>query len=355
MSRRKQNRSSQRGWNAIGAARLGGLEEELGLKGYQFQEPSNLFLNKIGLLGLYLSGCTVVWGVLCTCSAAQNCAGLPVSLSSRLRRSSILLRLPHNIERLARSERIASLNWHLPRGSMLSGAFSGLVTAAITDCMDSVRGLLARRWISIIETSRSTPKKRIGSPHPRNTYSPASNCSFSEPQTRILVVFVYGAASVIAINSIFLIVVASISKNCIETVLLTSPPNLLVCIICILVSWHADRTNERYWHTTTPPATSLTGFIIIYTGFHMSMVWTANTIYCPPEKRAVAAFNNAVGTVCSISGSYLYPNDTRPRFVLVFSVNTGMALMAIAASTVLRFVLVRENRKLENPLKTSDL
>ena len=86
----------------------------------------------------------------------------------------------------------------------------------------------------------------------------------------------------------------------------------------------------------------------IYTGFNMSMVWTANTIYRPAAKRAAAvAFNNAFSTLCSIYGSYLYPDDASPRFVLAFSVNAAMAFMAIVASTVLRFVLKRENRKLE--------
>lgn len=43
----------------------------------------------------------------------------------------------------------------------------------------------------------------------------------------------------------------------------------------------------------------------------------------------------------------MYPNGAEPRFVVAFSVNAAMALMAIMASTVLHFVLKRENRKLE--------
>ncbi|WQF78691.1 Putative MFS transporter superfamily [Colletotrichum destructivum] len=61
--------------NAIGAARLGGLEEDLGLTGSQFQTcvsilfigyilmqvPSNMLLNRIGRPALYLTGCMAVW------------------------------------------------------------------------------------------------------------------------------------------------------------------------------------------------------------------------------------------------------------------------------------------------------
>ncbi len=189
-----------------------------------------------------------------------------------------------------------------------------------------------------------------------------------DPKNWILTVVVYGAASAISINSFFPTVVASFGKDRTTTLLLTSPPYLLACIVCAAVAWNADRVGERYWHTVVPISCSLLGFIIsaaaeglgpryfgamimlpgIYTGFNMAMVWTANTMYRPAAKRAAAvAFVNAVSTLCGIYGSYLYPNNAGPRFVLAFSVNSGMAIMAITASTVLHFYLKRENRKLE--------
>lgn len=189
-----------------------------------------------------------------------------------------------------------------------------------------------------------------------------------DPKNWLLVVIAYGAASAIGINAFFPTVVAGMGRDRITTLLLTSPPYLLACIVCAAVAWNADRTGERYWHTVVPLSCSLAGFVIsaaaeqvaaryfgamimlpgIYTAFNMSMVWTANTIHRPAAKRAAAvAFNNACATVCSIYGSYLYPDDAAPRFVLAFSVNAGMALVAIGASTVLHFYLKRENRRLE--------
>lgn len=68
----------------------------------------------------------------------------------------------------------------------------------------------------------------------------------------------------------------------------------------------------------------------------------------PPAKRAAAvAFNNALSTICSIYGSYLYPNNAAPRFALAFGVNAGMALMAIVAATVLRIILVKKNKVMD--------
>ncbi|KAI1870801.1 uncharacterized protein JN550_004947 [Neoarthrinium moseri] len=406
--------------NAIGSARLGGLEADLKLKANEFQTcvsvlfvgyilmqvPSNMLLNKIGRPGIYLSVCMMVWGVLCACSGAtHNFGGL---LTTRF--------LLGFVEAAFYPGCLAMLSAWYPRkelgvrtglfysGSMLSGAFSGLIAAGITQNMDGVGGLLSWRWLFIIEGSITVVVAMftcfILPDFPANTkwlsdqeralavwrlqidaageddWTSSSDQSMFEgfkmlvrdPKNWILTVVVFGAASAIAINSFFPTVVASFGKDRNTTLLLTSPPYLLACIVCLAVSWNADRTGERFWHTVGPLLCSLAGFIIscaaegigpryfgamimlpgIYTGFNMSMLWTANTIHRPAAKRAAAvAFNNSIGTICSIYGSYLYPNNSAPRFILAFCVNGAMAVLAICASIVLKIVLKRENRKLE--------
>ncbi|OHW89424.1 pantothenate transporter liz1 [Colletotrichum incanum] len=405
--------------NAIGAARLAGLENDLGLTLSQFQTcvsilfvgyilmqvPSNMFLNKIGRPASHLAGCMGAWGVLCACSGATcSFGGLLVT--------RFLLGF---VQAAFYPGCVATLSsWYVRKelgvrtglfytGSMLAGAFSGLIAAAIMSSMDGVQGLLAWRWIFIIEgtltvaiaigahailpdfpanTKWITSQERqlamwrmkVDAAGEEDWKTSTSQSLFdglkmiiTDPINWVLVLIVYGAASSISINNFFPTIVSSLGKDRITTLLLTSPPYLLAAIVCAGVSWSADRTNERYWHTVGPLAFALVGFIIsstsigigsrylgamimlpgIYTGFNMSMVWTANTIYRPTTKRAAAvAFNNAVSTVSSIYGSYLYPNNAAPRFVLAFSVNAGMTFMSIGASTVLHFVLKRENRKL---------
>ncbi|KAL6359235.1 hypothetical protein LRP88_06655 [Fusarium phalaenopsidis] len=392
--------------NAIGAARLGGLEEDLNLGPNEFQVPSNMLLNKIGKPAMYLTGCMVVWGILCACSgAAQNFAGLLVT--------RFLLGF---VEAAFYPGALATLSaWYVRSelgvrtgifycGSLISGAFSGLIAAAIMDNLDGAHGLLAWRWVFIIEGSATVVISAFAffvlPDFPANTkwlteqeralamwrmekdaageedWTEGSKQPLFEgfkllikdPKNWILVVVVYGAASAIAINSFFPTVVKSMGKDRNTTLLLTAPPYLFACIVCALVSWSADRTRERYWHTVIPISCALAGFIIsaatsgigpryfgamimlpgIYTGFNMAMVWTANTIFRPVSKRAAAvAFNNAMATICSIYGSYLYPNNAGPRFVLAFSVNGAMAVVAIIAATVLHFYLKRENKRLE--------
>ncbi|KAI1373445.1 major facilitator superfamily domain-containing protein [Hypoxylon crocopeplum] len=410
--------------NAIASARLGGLEEDLGLKGYEFQTcvailnvgyllmqvPSNLFLNKIGKPALYLTSCMMesqyVWGVICACSGATHSFGGLLACRFFL----------GFVEAAYYPGVLATLSaWYVRKemslrtgifycGSMLSGAFSGLIAAGIVDGMDGSRGLRAWRWLFLIEGATTVviafaaffvlPNFPANTPwlteqerqlamyrlevdaagetdwvsSEREPIVAGFKMIMTDPKNWILAAVVYGAASSISINSFFPTVVASFGRSRVETLLLTAPPYLLACIVCATVSWNADRTNERYWHTVSPLATAMVGLIIacaaegigpryfgamimlpgIYTAFNMSMVWTANTNNRPPAKRAAAvAFNNALSGVSGVYSSYLYPNDASPRFVLAFSVNAGMALMAIIASTVLRFVLKRENRKLE--------
>lgn len=77
--------------NNIAAVRLAGLQTELNLSSVQYQTtvsilfvgyilmqvPSNLLLNKIGLPGVYLPACMVVWGIISGATAGcHNFSGL---------------------------------------------------------------------------------------------------------------------------------------------------------------------------------------------------------------------------------------------------------------------------------------
>lgn len=153
--------------NNIAAARLAGLEEELQLTGTQYltcvsilfvgyilmQIPSNLFLNKIGKPALYLPACMVVWGVISAATAqAQSFGGL---LAIRFFLGFVeaayfpgcLFFLSSWYTRKELGFRTAILF----SGSLLSGAFSGLITAGIAGNLDGKRGLRAWRWLFIIE------------------------------------------------------------------------------------------------------------------------------------------------------------------------------------------------------------
>lgn len=158
--------------NNIAAARLAGLQDPpskggLSLTSTQYltalsilfvgyvlmQIPSNLFLNKIGKPAIYLPTVMIAWGIISAATAgAQSYAGL---LAIRFFLGFVeaayfpgcLFFLSSWYTRKELGFRTALLY----SGSLLSGAFSGLISAGIKSGLDGARGLRAWRWLFIIE------------------------------------------------------------------------------------------------------------------------------------------------------------------------------------------------------------
>lgn len=139
-------------------------------------------------------------------------------------------------------------------------------------------------------------------------------------------------------------------------------------ITTFLNAWHADRTGERYFHITSPLYIAIIAFILaaattstapryiammlmipgIYTGYVVCLGWISNTLPRPAAKRAAAiAAINAVSNTSSIFASYMYPQSAGPRYVIAMSMCCASAAVALIFATILRFVLVNLNRKLD--------
>ena len=153
--------------NNIAAARLAGLESDLSLTGTQYltalsilfvgyilmQIPSNLFLNKVGKPAIYLPSVMVVWGIISGATAGVKSYGELVAVRFLLGFveaayfPGCLFFLSSWYTRKELGFRTAIMF----SGSLLSGAFSGLISAGITHGLDGARGLRAWRWLFIIE------------------------------------------------------------------------------------------------------------------------------------------------------------------------------------------------------------
>lgn len=74
----------------------------------------------------------------------------------------------------------------------------------------------------------------------------------------------------------------------------------------------------------------------------------ANSFPRPLAKRSAAiAIGNMIGNTASIYGSYMYPSSTSPRYIPGGTANTVVCLSVAVLALALRFVHIRENRKLE--------
>lgn len=286
-------------------------------------------------------------------------------------------------------------------GALISGAFSGLISAGVTWGMDGARGYSAWQWLFIIEgvativiafgcffvlpnfprtTSWLTPEERdlavwrlqedIGQDDWLNsadqTFWQGAKLAFTDAKTYILMVLLFCIVASGTVTNFFPTVVKTLKYSDVNTLLLTAPPYVLAVAVTYLNATHADKTGERYLHIVIPMCVAIIAYIIaattmntaaryismmlmvpsVYSAFVVGLAWISNTMPRPPAKRAAAlAFINAVSNCSSIYASYLYFGA--PEFTVAMVVNCTTAVIAVLTATVLRFVLVRLNKKLD--------
>lgn len=410
--------------NNIAAARLAGLQDPqskggLDLTSTQYltalsilfvgyilmQIPSNLFLNKIGKPALYLPTVMIVWGVISAATAgAQSYGGLIairffLGFVEAAYFAGCLFFLSSWYTRKELGFRTALLY----SGALISGAFSGLITAGIKNGLDGARGLRAWRWLFIIEgvitifiafcayfalpnfprtTSWLTEEERqlaiwrldedIGEDDwvdsSQQTFFHGMKLAVLDVKTWILMGLLFGIVASGTVTNLFPTVVATLGYSDVDSLLLTVPPYILAVIVSFCNAWHADKTGERYFHITLPLYFAFIAFIIaaattaigpryfammlmpagVYAGYVVALGWISNTIPRPPAKRAAAlAAINAVSNTSQIYASYMYPESAGPRYIVAMSVNCVTTFVAICMATLLRFVLVGLNKKLD--------
>ncbi|KIX92719.1 uncharacterized protein Z520_11571 [Fonsecaea multimorphosa CBS 102226] len=405
--------------NNIAAARLAGLEDELKLHGTQYQTavsilfvgyllmqiPSNLFLNKLGKPRLYLPTAMVVWGTISAATAAVQSFGGLIAVRFFLGFVEAVY-FPGCLYYLSAWYTRKELGFRtamLYSGSLISGAFSGLIAAGITKNMDGTAGLRAWRWLFIIEGSitilialvsifvlpnfpRTTPwlneqekelavwrlEEDIGEDDwvgsEEQTFWHGFKLAVKDIKMWIMMLMLFCIVASGSVTNFFPTVVQTLGYGDIASLLLTAPPYVLCVITAFFNAWHADRTGERFFHVTVPLYVAVGSFILaaattatapryvammlmvpgVYTGYVVALGWISNTMPRPPAKRAAAlAAINAVSNTSSIYASYMFPKSDGPRYVLAMSVCSATAFVAICAATVLRLILVRLNRKLD--------
>ncbi|KAK9415374.1 putative Major facilitator superfamily (MFS) profile domain-containing protein [Seiridium unicorne] len=407
--------------NNIAAAKLANLEKDLGLPtgsteyqtsvsilfvGYLLMQiPSNLFLNKIGKPAIYLPTCMIVWGTISAATAGvKNFGGLiAVRFFLGFVEAAYFPGCLYFLSCWYTRKELGLRTAMLYSGALISGAFSGLISAGITANMNGARGIAAWRWLFIIEgvatigiafiayfilpnfprtTSWLSEEEKalaiwrleedigeddwIDSQH--QTFWSGAKSAFSDVKTYVLMVLLFCIVASGTVTNFFPTVVATLGYNSVNSLLLTAPPYVLCVITSFANAWHADRTGERYWHIILPLILNMVANIIaatttslaprylsmmlmvpgVYTGYVVALAWISNTLPRPPAKRAAGlAFINAVSNTSSIYASYMYPNSAGPRYIVAMSVNCCTSFVAICAATVLRFMLVRLNKKLD--------
>lgn len=409
----------------IASARLGGLEEELHLSSQQYQTaisilfvgyitmqiPCNIILNRLGRPSVFLSVIMTAWGIVSTCTGAVQSYGglLAIRVILGFVESGFFGCSLYYLSCWYTKKELGLRNSILYSGSLISGAFSGLISAGIIEHMDGTRGLRAWRWCFIIEgaitvgtvplayfilpdnpdnskflteTERdlvmwklrmevgdSDSDKEMLGESGHNSFWYALKLALTDTKVWLLtgcLTFLVAAAGV---TNFFPSVVKTLNYGRIKTLCLTAPPYLIAIFTTFGWSWHSDRTGERFWHIVCPLFIALAAFIIavstlntgaryfamclmptgLYCSYTIIISWISSSVPRPPLKRAIAlSVMNCVCNSTSIWNAYLYPLSNAPRYVIAFSSNCGFIAASICCAVLMRLYLLHLNRKIKN-------
>lgn len=153
--------------NSITTARDSGLVKDLKLEdqeyqtaisilfvGYiTFQIPSNMLMTKLGRPSLYIPTFVALWGIVSGCTAATTGyhSLLAVRICLGFVESAFFPGALALLGYFYKKEEMATRTAILFSGSIISNAFSGLISAGILSGMEGKAGLPAWKWLFILE------------------------------------------------------------------------------------------------------------------------------------------------------------------------------------------------------------
>ncbi|KAI5208169.1 MFS general substrate transporter [Aureobasidium subglaciale] len=402
--------------NNMAAARLKGLQEDLKLSDTQYatclsilyvgyilmQVPSNIIINRITRPSWYIGAAMLLWGLISTLSGVAKGFGGMVAIRFMLGFVEAAF-LPGALLILSKwytRRELTTRNAILFCGNLISNAFSALVGAGVLSNMQGVLGHAAWRWLFWIEgavtmgvaiaaalilpdlptNSRGFTEEELQVAQLRMIEDVGEADEDSKEDgvfdglfmalkdTKIYVFMLTFTAYVVGLsfNAFFPSLTKTLGFSYVPTLLMSAPPWAFACIVSLINAWHADRTQEKFWHIVGPICIGLVGFIInmstlntaaryialflqasSYAGFIVFYSWISSSFPRPPAKRAVAiALVNAFSQLGNIAGSYVWDltdNGYRKSYGIV----TAMFGLTIVGCVVMKMILVNLNKKLE--------
>ncbi|KAI5478410.1 putative nicotinamide mononucleotide permease [Pseudohyphozyma bogoriensis] len=349
--------------NALASARVQGIEADLGMEGTNFN--------------------TAIIRVLLGLTESPYFPGALFLLSSWYTKKELAFRTAF-----------------LYSGSLLSGAFSGFISAGIQHGLDGALGLESWRWLFIIEgaitgvfalatvfilpdypatTKRLSTREKamavyrlekdVGSKDEDDmTLVQSLKLALKDYRTYMLAIIIITKTTAGAVTQFFPTVVNTFGYNKTMTLLLTAPPYLLTTVLSLVISRMSDRKPERCFHLALPLAVGMVGFIIsavttktgpryfslflmlggLFGSYNVCLAWISSCFPRPRAKRAAAyAIINSLGNVAQIWSPYLYPKGDAPKYTTAFVTNSIMTAISILFCFVLRYCLARNNAQMD--------
>ncbi|KAG2062579.1 MFS general substrate transporter, partial [Suillus decipiens] len=298
------------------AARLRGFEEDLDMKGNQFntlisilyvgyvlmQAPSNIFLDRIRRPSVYLSSCMALWGAITLFTGIQLCFRYHAALILRFLLGFVEAAFfPGAVFLLSRWYKRNELGLRtalLTCGSSISNAFSALIASGILASLDGTLGFTAWRWLFFVEgiltiivsvcaiwilpDFPSTPsvwllpdeqvlaKQRMeedaaaGNEDKGKLVKGFSGLSEALMDWKVwwLGVALGFITASLSFGIFFPTLSATMGYSATISLLLCAPPWILGTATSFYVARHSDVTGDRFWHITGPLLVGIIGFMI---------------------------------------------------------------------------------------------
>ncbi|GAA5898681.1 hypothetical protein JCM6882_000895 [Rhodosporidiobolus microsporus] len=402
--------------NALASARVQGIEEDLGMEGTQFntaisllfvgyivgQIPSNMILAR-SRPSVYLSICVFIWGVVCMSTGfVKNYHQLlAVRIVLGFTESPYFPGALFLLSSWYTKKELAFRTAFMYTGSLLSGAFSGFISAGVEAGMDGKLGRPSWSWLFILEgaitafaaicayfvlpdypatTKRLSIRERAmavyrlerdgGSKDDEGDVGPLKSLkmALSDYRLYLLAIIIITKTTAGAVTQFFPTVVQTFGYSKVITLCLTAPPYLFTTVLSVVISRLSDRKPERCFHLAIPLGFGLVGYAIaaatlntaaryvslflmlggLFGSYNVALAWISSSFPRPRAKRAMAyAVINSLGNIAQIWSPYLYPKSDGPKYSMAFITNSIMAAVSILFCFVLRWCLARANARMD--------
>ncbi|KAI0479472.1 allantoate permease [Xylariaceae sp. FL0804] len=355
--------------NNLSQARLGTLEQDLGMRGTNFnlatsilfvgyllmQLPSNLLITRVRP-SLYLGAVIAVWGAISTAQASTQSFGGLVACRFFLGFAEAPL-FPGAVFLMStwytRAELAHRLAWFYS-GSSLANAFGGLIGAGVLANLSGAHGIAGWRWLFIIEGSITigvalatafilpdyptttrwlTPEERAyaqwrliddaGEADLTSTISVRDGLLMALRDPRLYLFTLLQHVSILSqtFQYFFPSIVKTLGYGSVETLLITAPVWIATFLVSLLVTFTSGRADDRSVHIIALMLVSVVGNIIV--------VATLNT-----AARFFAMFLMPMGAVAAYQIILAWVANSFPRPFVKRSACISIANMFANCATI---------------------